>query len=184
MTETAIVGNLIGIAADGTTALGNGGDGVQIGSLDGNTGNTIGGTLPGEGNVIANNDGAGISILNCDINGNRSNPVAATRSTRTAASASTSAPTGRHPTTAPATRTPARTTFRTSRSLTSRARARSRARSTRSRTRRTRLTCTRTRRATKAAGATTYVASFPVSPTAAERSHSRMRRSARSRPVS
>jgi uncharacterized repeat protein (TIGR01451 family) len=45
-------GNRIGVAADGTTALGNGGDGIQIVS---GSDNTIGGFTSGDGNTIANN---------------------------------------------------------------------------------------------------------------------------------
>ncbi len=45
-------GNRIGVAADGTTPLGNGGHGIEIGS---GSGNLIGGTAPGAGNVIAYN---------------------------------------------------------------------------------------------------------------------------------
>jgi hypothetical protein len=55
--------NLIGVGADGTTALGNNGDGVEISSADGTNGakrNTIG--REGEGNVISNNIGSGVLI--------------------------------------------------------------------------------------------------------------------------
>jgi hypothetical protein len=54
-----IAGNLIGVAADGTTALGNGTNGIVFNSNDSNP-VTIGGTAPGTGNVIANNGAAGI----------------------------------------------------------------------------------------------------------------------------
>jgi hypothetical protein len=49
-TGNAVDGNLIGVAADGVTPRGNGGDGVRI--EQGASGNTIGGIA---GNVIANN---------------------------------------------------------------------------------------------------------------------------------
>ena len=54
--RTVIQGNFIGIAADGSTPLGNGGDGVHL--LAPNT--TIGGTSSGAGNVISANGGDGI----------------------------------------------------------------------------------------------------------------------------
>ncbi len=50
--DNTIQGNLIGVAADGTTPLGNGGHGIELGQ--GNQ-NRIGGTVPGAGNVIAYN---------------------------------------------------------------------------------------------------------------------------------
>jgi uncharacterized repeat protein (TIGR01451 family) len=52
-------GNYIGVGADGTTALGNGGNGLYIAStapVD------IGGTIAGAGNVIANNTAYGIEV--------------------------------------------------------------------------------------------------------------------------
>jgi hypothetical protein len=48
-----VAGNFIGTLADGVTALGNGGDGVLIAAGAGP--NTVGGTGPASGNVIANN---------------------------------------------------------------------------------------------------------------------------------
>jgi parallel beta-helix repeat protein len=54
-----VEGNLIGTDADGTTALPNIGDGVEI--RDSLT-NTIGGTAPGAGNVISGNHGAGVRV--------------------------------------------------------------------------------------------------------------------------
>ncbi len=59
-----ITGNLIGTAADGSTEIGNSGDGIFI--WDGQTGtaesNRIGGIASGAGNVIAFSGGAGILI--------------------------------------------------------------------------------------------------------------------------
>ncbi len=52
-----IAGNLIGLSADGTAALANGGDGVYALS-----GDTIGGTAAGAGNVISGNEGAGVAF--------------------------------------------------------------------------------------------------------------------------
>jgi len=55
----AVFGNLIGIDAAGTALLGNNRWGVN----DNSAGNTIGGTQPGDGNVISGNRLAGIYIL-------------------------------------------------------------------------------------------------------------------------
>jgi hypothetical protein len=55
-----IEGNFIGTDVTGTLRLGNGGDGVAIGNI---SGNTIGGSLPGAGNVIAFNNGKGVNVL-------------------------------------------------------------------------------------------------------------------------
>jgi CSLREA domain-containing protein len=63
--QNTIRGNLIGIAADGTSPLGNGGFGIQMQSSI----NAIGGSAAGEGNVIANNNGAGIVITGGTGNG-------------------------------------------------------------------------------------------------------------------
>lgn len=49
----SVTGNYIGVGADGTTAIGNRDNGIQVSSLA--SGNTIGGTTTGRGNVIANN---------------------------------------------------------------------------------------------------------------------------------
>ncbi|MGB7306885.1 MAG: DUF4347 domain-containing protein, partial [Burkholderiaceae bacterium] len=59
---TTIQGNYIGVGADGTTALANTfyGGILHIGGPS--TGNTIGGTGVGEGNLIANNTGRGIDV--------------------------------------------------------------------------------------------------------------------------
>ncbi|NJK76491.1 MAG: right-handed parallel beta-helix repeat-containing protein, partial [Microcoleus sp. SU_5_6] len=59
--NTKITGNYIGTDATGTVALGNNSNGIFIlGRVPTNT--IIGGTVPGEGNIIANNEGSGIEI--------------------------------------------------------------------------------------------------------------------------
>ncbi|MGC1392600.1 MAG: Ig-like domain-containing protein, partial [Bacteroidales bacterium] len=63
----SILGNYIGIDFSGTVPKGNSGDGIQI---NGSSNNIIGGTNPGEGNLITGNTGAGISILNTGAIGN------------------------------------------------------------------------------------------------------------------
>lgn len=55
-----VQGNLIGVAADGTTALGNGIDGVAIG--EGATSNLVGGVTASEWNTIAFNDFKGVEV--------------------------------------------------------------------------------------------------------------------------
>jgi photosystem II stability/assembly factor-like uncharacterized protein len=59
-TAAVVQGNRIGTDASGTQPLGNGSDGVLLGSTGGAL---IGGTAPGAGNVISANGGAGIDIL-------------------------------------------------------------------------------------------------------------------------
>lgn len=59
---TLVHGNLIGVAADGTTALGNGVRGVRFYSTS--SGNQIGGAAAGEGNTIANNGQEGVEVNN------------------------------------------------------------------------------------------------------------------------
>jgi len=68
--DNAIEGNLIGTAADGVSALGNGFGGVVIANYVQD--NTIGGTAAGAGNVIAFNGGAGVSTVEF---GGISNPI-------------------------------------------------------------------------------------------------------------
>ena len=58
--DNFIRANLIGVAADGVSALGNGGDGIEV--LTGSPLH-IGGTGGGDGNTIAHNAGSGISVL-------------------------------------------------------------------------------------------------------------------------
>ena len=57
-----IVGNYIGVAADGTTVIGNLNDGIDIST--GATNNIVGGLNPGEGNLIAGQTGGGVRIQN------------------------------------------------------------------------------------------------------------------------
>ena len=59
----SVEGNVIGLAADGVTPLGNGlsGSGVTIG--DPTSGNRVGGTAPGQGNRIAGN------VINVNVDG-------------------------------------------------------------------------------------------------------------------
>jgi hypothetical protein len=77
-TGNVIQGNLVGVAADGVTALGNtpgdeSGWGVFVADADNNT---VGGIAPGESNVVAYNSGPGVAI-----NGNTatSNAIRANR---------------------------------------------------------------------------------------------------------
>jgi hypothetical protein len=58
-TSNLVEGNFIGTDASGTITLGNAGDGVTI-TFGSN--NTIGGTVPGAGNLISGNAGNGISV--------------------------------------------------------------------------------------------------------------------------
>ncbi len=60
-----IVGNYIGLELDGTTALANGGNGLE---LDSSSGNTIGGATPLARNVISGNAGNGISLSDSSNN--------------------------------------------------------------------------------------------------------------------
>jgi hypothetical protein len=55
-----VVGNRVGISASGTATIPNLGDGVLINAA----GNVLGGTVPGSGNVISGNLGAGVRITN------------------------------------------------------------------------------------------------------------------------
>ena len=56
-TGNVLLGNLIGVDATGTGRLGNNDDGIAV--MNGADGNTIGGTGPGDGNVIGDAGGAG-----------------------------------------------------------------------------------------------------------------------------
>jgi hypothetical protein len=75
-TLNQVQGNLIGVAADGASPLGNGWAGIQIGS--GALGNLVGGTAAGSGNTIAYSgtsgvlahDGAGNRLLGNSLHSN------------------------------------------------------------------------------------------------------------------
>ena len=57
--DTTVIGNLIGTNYAGTTAIPNGGDGVEINDA---FNNTIGGTADDPSNVISGNTGDGVEI--------------------------------------------------------------------------------------------------------------------------
>jgi parallel beta-helix repeat protein len=59
--DTKITANIIGTDFTRTMPLGNEGDGILILDRDSNN-NVIGGTTPGDRNIIANNKGSGIEI--------------------------------------------------------------------------------------------------------------------------
>jgi CSLREA domain-containing protein len=59
---STFTGNLIGVGADGTTPLGNVGDGITV-NFGASVGVLIGGTGVGDGNTIAHNGDEGISIF-------------------------------------------------------------------------------------------------------------------------
>jgi titin len=59
-TGNAVQGNLIGLKADGSGALGNGGSGVTFDNVA--NGNMVGGVVAGAGNVIAFNGGDGVTL--------------------------------------------------------------------------------------------------------------------------
>jgi len=60
-TNTLVIGNYVGVGADGVTIIGNDGDGVAL--QFGATGNTVGGTTAAARNLIAGNAGPGIGGL-------------------------------------------------------------------------------------------------------------------------
>jgi hypothetical protein len=66
-TGNQVLGNFIGTAVNGTTALGNADDGVYILTA---ANNIIGGTAPGAGNVISGNGAVGIQIDGTTSSGN------------------------------------------------------------------------------------------------------------------
>jgi CSLREA domain-containing protein len=59
-TDNAVQGNLIGVAADGATALANSGDGIEI--TNGQN-NFVGGTAAGQGNTIRSNTANGVALI-------------------------------------------------------------------------------------------------------------------------
>ncbi|HBB88300.1 MAG TPA: hypothetical protein DC047_11850 [Blastocatellia bacterium] len=64
-----VLGNIIGTDITGTTALGNGSEGVQIGPAA--NGNLIGGTNAGARNLISGNGGDGVGIIDPSSAGNQ-----------------------------------------------------------------------------------------------------------------
>ncbi len=66
--DNVIQGDLIGTDPTGTVAMGNSGPGVEIDG--GSTGNTIGGTTAGQGNIISANISTGVSISGSGTSGN------------------------------------------------------------------------------------------------------------------
>ncbi|HTS52720.1 MAG TPA: DUF4347 domain-containing protein, partial [Burkholderiales bacterium] len=64
-TGNVVEGNLIGTNAAGTAAIANSVDGVNITDA---SGNTIGGTVAGAGNLISGNTGSGISLVGVGTN--------------------------------------------------------------------------------------------------------------------
>ncbi len=65
-TGDVIAGNKIGTDITGTVGLGNEADGIVISSYSENI--TVGGTIPGSGNVISDNDGPGVYIVQSSNN--------------------------------------------------------------------------------------------------------------------
>lgn len=64
--DNAVQGNFLGTGADGVTATGNRLHGIAIRDLGGNSGisgNQIGGTVAGAGNLVANNGGSGVAVF-------------------------------------------------------------------------------------------------------------------------
>src|SRR5581483_5102389 len=66
---TIVEGNYVGLAADGSARLGNGGGGVVLTSGPANT--VVGGEAPGAGNVISANTGDGVAVFGGITNGTR-----------------------------------------------------------------------------------------------------------------
>ncbi|NBC15814.1 MAG: T9SS type A sorting domain-containing protein, partial [Bacteroidetes bacterium] len=75
-TPSQIEGNYVGVAADGTTPLGNGASGIVIERI---TNNRVGGTTAGAPNRIAHNDGAGILITSSAFSGPPASRIALVR---------------------------------------------------------------------------------------------------------
>src|SRR5439155_18522268 len=65
--QNTVQGNFIGTDATGTIRLGNGSDGL---SIDHSSENNIGGTAPGEGNLISGNGNSGIRLIEAPAWGN------------------------------------------------------------------------------------------------------------------
>ncbi|MCA9983212.1 MAG: CSLREA domain-containing protein, partial [Anaerolineales bacterium] len=75
--DVTISGNFIGTDATGTLALGNGGDGIHIAhTTNSAVPNVIGGETPAYANLIVNNAGNGITVLNRTSQTIRQNQIA------------------------------------------------------------------------------------------------------------
>ena len=81
--NVSVSGNLIGVGADGVTARPNGGQasnnncGVKIfAAADDVVSNSIGGTLPGSGNVIAHSPYCGVIVFNGTVSGGAATNIA------------------------------------------------------------------------------------------------------------
>src|SRR5207302_4509909 len=79
-TGNRVLGNYIGVAADGASPLGNGtGIGIGTTNVPGPSGeppgNTIGGVEPGAGNIIAFNTSTGVTISSGSGNAVRGNSI-------------------------------------------------------------------------------------------------------------
>jgi CSLREA domain-containing protein len=66
-TGNVVQGNFIGTDVNGSAAIANGSDGIEINNAPGNF---LGGTAAGEGNLLSGNDGSGIFIHGTDATGN------------------------------------------------------------------------------------------------------------------
>jgi len=67
--SNVIEGNFIGVGVDGSSDIGNSGDGILL-QGSGTANNRVGGTAAGEGNIIAYNDAGGIKLLSTAGTGN------------------------------------------------------------------------------------------------------------------
>ncbi len=69
--SNVLTNNYVGVGADGTTAIGNGSDGISVDSSD----NTIGRVTAGDGNIVAYNSAQGVRIGTGDDNTIRGNYI-------------------------------------------------------------------------------------------------------------
>ena len=70
------MGNYIGTDASGTVAIPNDAGGVRVGNSGPvYSGNQIGGSNPGEGNLISGNAEAGLALVNTDVTTVRGNII-------------------------------------------------------------------------------------------------------------